>query len=140
MSEQKETPVTKINSGRCRIVSKWKTNEPISQHEGETDLQSGASQVPLNLLSTSQGQAAFPDSVYLLASVIFQNSHQEKPAGRQLVRYGEGKGLPLPQVKDEMLRPAYELAFNTLICKRLLMQVVFLINACLRMHKANHAF
>uniref|UniRef100_A0A3Q2Z2L5 NOL1/NOP2/NSUN 5/7 ferredoxin-like domain-containing protein n=1 Tax=Hippocampus comes TaxID=109280 RepID=A0A3Q2Z2L5_HIPCM len=77
----------------------------------------GASQVPLNLVSTSQGHAAFPDSVYLLASVIFQNSHQEKPAGRQLVRYGEGKELPLPQVEDEMLRPAYELAFNTLILK-----------------------
>ncbi|XP_019730457.1 putative methyltransferase NSUN7 [Hippocampus comes] len=124
MSEQKETPVTKANSGRCHIVSKWKTNEPISQHEGETDLQSGASQVPLNLVSTSQGHAAFPDSVYLLASVIFQNSHQEKPAGRQLVRYGEGKELPLPQVEDEMLRPAYELAFNTLIYQELLEDVI----------------
>ncbi len=70
------------------------------------------------LQTTSQGQLGFPDRVYLLASVIFQNNHLEKPAAHRLVNYGKERGLPLPEVKDEgMHRTAYELAFNTLKCE-----------------------
>lgn len=72
---------------------------------------------PPELLTTSQGQLGFPDRVYLLASVIFQNNHLEKLASHRLVNYGKEKGLPLPEVKDEMQHTAYELAFNTLKCK-----------------------
>lgn len=70
------------------------------------------------LQTTGQGQLGFPDRVYLLASVIFQNNHLEKPAAHRLVNYGKERGLPLPEVKDEgMQRTAYELAFNTLKCE-----------------------
>ncbi|XP_077433868.1 putative methyltransferase NSUN7 [Vanacampus margaritifer] len=126
MSEQtqKETTVTKVNSGQCCIASKWKTKKPVSQHDGDPDPHDGDPQSLPELLSTNQGQSAFSDDVYLLASVIFQNSHQEKPAARQLVRYGEERGLPLPKVKDEMLRPAYELAFNAMRYQELLEDVI----------------
>ncbi|XP_077388524.1 putative methyltransferase NSUN7 isoform X2 [Festucalex cinctus] len=117
LQTQKETTLTKLNSGQCCIASKWKTKKPVSQHDGDPD-------PLLEPPSTSQGQSAFSDGVYLLASVIFQNSHQEKPAARQLVRYGGGRGLPLPQVKDEMLRPAYELAFNALRYQELFEDVI----------------
>lgn len=67
---------------------------------------------------TSQSQQGFPDRVYLLASVIFQNNHLEKPAAQRLVNYSTDKQLPLPKVKyEEIQRAAYELAFNTLKCK-----------------------
>ncbi|XP_049609094.1 putative methyltransferase NSUN7 [Syngnathus scovelli] len=126
MSEQtqKETIMTKVNRARFHIALKWETKNPVSQHAGVPKPHIGESQSHLNLLNTSQSQSAFPDSVYLLASVIFQNSHHEKPACHQLVKYGEGRGLPLPQVKDEMLRPAYELAFNTLRYQELLEDVI----------------
>lgn len=68
--------------------------------------------------ATGQGQLGFPDRVYLLASIIFQNNHLEKPAAHRLVNYGKERGLSLPEVKDEdMQRTAYELAFNTLKCE-----------------------
>uniref|UniRef100_A0A3Q3E1Y1 NOP2/Sun RNA methyltransferase family member 7 n=1 Tax=Labrus bergylta TaxID=56723 RepID=A0A3Q3E1Y1_9LABR len=71
--------------------------------------------VPADLQTIGEGQLGFPDRVYLLASVIFQNNHLEKPAAQRLVNYGKERGLPLPVVKDEeMQRTAYELAFNTL--------------------------
>lgn len=70
------------------------------------------------LQTTGQAQVGFPDRVYMLASVIFQNNHLEKPAARRVVNYGEERGLPLPEVKDEeMQRTAYELAFSTLKCE-----------------------
>lgn len=70
------------------------------------------------LQTTGQGQLGFPDRVYLLASVIFQNTHVEKPAAHRLVSYGKQRGLPLPEVKgEEMQRAAYELAFSTLKCE-----------------------
>lgn len=70
--------------------------------------------------TTCQSQQGFPDRVYLLASVIFQNNHLEKPASQRLVNYSPDRGLPLPKVKyEEMQRAAYELAFNTLKCKYL---------------------
>lgn len=72
---------------------------------------------PPELLTTIQGQLGFPDRVYLLASVIFQNNHLEKPVSQRLVNYGKDRGLPLPVLKDEMQRASYELAFNTLKCK-----------------------
>ncbi|KAM8909771.1 putative methyltransferase NSUN7 isoform 2-T3 [Spinachia spinachia] len=68
--------------------------------------------------TTGKGQLGFHDRVYLLASVIFQNNHLEKPAALRLVNYGKGRGLPLPRVKDEENQhAAYELAFNTLKLK-----------------------
>lgn len=68
--------------------------------------------------TTGQGQPGLPDRVYLLASVIFQNNHLEKPAAHRLVNFGTERRLPLPEVKGvEMQRTAYELAFNTLKCE-----------------------
>ncbi|XP_037531522.1 putative methyltransferase NSUN7 [Nematolebias whitei] len=70
---------------------------------------------------TSRSQQGFPDRVYLLASVIFQNNHLEKPAAQRLVNYSTDRRLPLPKVKyEEMQRTAYELAFNTLKYQELL--------------------
>lgn len=68
--------------------------------------------------TTGQVQASFPDRVYLLASVIFQNNHLEKPGAHRLGNFGNERGLPLPEVKGvEMQRTAYELAFSTLKCE-----------------------
>ncbi|XP_057705652.1 putative methyltransferase NSUN7 [Corythoichthys intestinalis] len=93
----------------------------VPKHEDEPDDQNRDSQP----LTSSQVHAAFSDSAYLLASVIFQNSRREKPAAtRQLVRYGQERELPLPPVKDEMRRPAFELAFNTLRYQELLEDVI----------------
>uniref|UniRef100_A0A8C3A3A1 NOL1/NOP2/NSUN 5/7 ferredoxin-like domain-containing protein n=1 Tax=Cyclopterus lumpus TaxID=8103 RepID=A0A8C3A3A1_CYCLU len=79
--------------------------------------------------SRTLGQLGFPDIIYLLASVIFQNNHREKPAAHRLVNYGKERGLPLPQVKDEkMQRTAYELAFNTLKYQELLEDIM--IDSC----------
>lgn len=73
---------------------------------------------PPELQAAGQGQLCFSDKVYLLASVIFQNNHLEKPAAQQLVNYGKGRGIPLPEIKDEeKQRAAYELAFSTFKCK-----------------------
>ncbi|TMS17702.1 Putative methyltransferase NSUN7 [Larimichthys crocea] len=71
--------------------------------------------IPPELQMNSQGQPGFSDRVFLLASVVFQNIHLEKPAARCLVNYGKKRGLPLPEFTDEeMRRTAYELTFNTL--------------------------
>lgn len=68
--------------------------------------------------SPGPGQEGFPDGVYLLASVIFQNDHLERPAERCKVNYGKDRELPLPEVKgDEMRQAAYQLAFETLKCE-----------------------
>lgn len=68
--------------------------------------------------TTGQGQPGFPDGVYLLASIIFQNNHLEKPGAHRLVNFGNERGLPLPEVKGvEMQRTSYQLAFNTLKCE-----------------------
>lgn len=80
------------------------------------------STVPASLLypelqATSQEHLGFPDRTYLLASVIFQNVHPEKPPARKLVNYGNRRRLPLPAVKIKERQPSYELAFNTLKCK-----------------------
>lgn len=74
--------------------------------------------IPPELQMNSQGQPGFSDRVFLLASVVFQNIHLEKPAARCLVNYGKKRGLPLPEFTDEeMRRTAYELTFNTLKCE-----------------------
>nr|XP_061793335.1 putative methyltransferase NSUN7 [Nerophis lumbriciformis] len=120
MSEhtQKET---KVKSGSGGPVPEWKMKKLVPKHEDEPDDQNRDSQP----LTSSQVHAAFSDSAYLLASVIFQNSRREKPAAtRQLVRYGQERELPLPPVKDEMRRPAFELAFNTLRYQELLEDVI----------------
>lgn len=67
--------------------------------------------------ATSKGHLGCPDRIYLLASVIFQNIHPEKPASQRFVNYGDKRRLPLPEVKSEERPAAYELAFNTLKCK-----------------------
>lgn len=65
----------------------------------------------------SQSHQGLPDRIYLLASVIFQNLHPEKPVARKLVNYGNKRRLPLPEVKVEERPSSYELAFDALICK-----------------------
>lgn len=70
--------------------------------------------LPLKLISNNQ--VGFSDRVYWLASVLFQNNYPEKPAAHQVVSYGQERGVPLPELKDED-HAAYELAFNTLKCK-----------------------
>ncbi|KAM9356736.1 putative methyltransferase NSUN7 [Symphorus nematophorus] len=85
--------------------------------------------ISLEVQTTGQGQLGFPDRIYLLASVIFQNNHLEKPATHRLVNYGKERGLPLPEVKDEdMQRTAYELAFNALKYQELLEDIM--IDSC----------
>lgn len=76
-----------------------------------------------------QSQLGLPDRVYLLASVIFQNSHREKPAAHRLVNYGNERGLKLPEVEnEEMQQAAYELAFSTLKYQELLEDIM--IDSC----------
>lgn len=80
----------------------------------------GAVPAPLacpEVQAQSQCHQELPDRIYLLASVIFQNLHPEKPAMRKLVNYGNKRRLPLPEVKVEERPSSYELAFNTLKCK-----------------------
>ncbi|KAJ8015379.1 hypothetical protein DPEC_G00025520 [Dallia pectoralis] len=78
---------------------------------------------------TDLGHMGFPDPVYLLAAVIFQNTHLKKPASHQLVSYGKRVGLTLPEIKDEAIqRTAYELAFNTLKYQELLEDIM--IESC----------
>ncbi|XP_054649078.1 putative methyltransferase NSUN7 [Dunckerocampus dactyliophorus] len=132
MSEptQGEKIVKKVIPVRCRNSSKLKTKPSLLQDEDpsppcDPHPYNGDPQPPQEeLLTTGQSHAAFSDSVYLLASVIFQNHHQEKPASRQLVKYGKERGLLLPHVEEEMRRPAYELAFNALKYQELLEDII----------------
>ncbi|CAJ1058511.1 putative methyltransferase NSUN7 [Xyrichtys novacula] len=104
--------------------TKSKDQTPVDNPAGNDD-----PAVPADIQTTSEGQLGFPDRVYLLASVIFQNNHQEKPAAQQLVNYGKERGLPVPAVKEEkMQRAAYELAFNTLKYQELLEDIM--IDSC----------
>uniref|UniRef100_A0A3P8T8Q3 NOP2/Sun RNA methyltransferase family member 7 n=1 Tax=Amphiprion percula TaxID=161767 RepID=A0A3P8T8Q3_AMPPE len=112
-------------SGRLNHSSTCKTKKSVSQIRGSTDptpphypADGGVPSCPPEPQITSQNQPGFPDRVYLLASVIFQNCHREKPAARRLVNYGNKRGLKLPEVKDQKMQQAgYELAFSTLKCK-----------------------
>lgn len=75
-------------------------------------------EVDQELWSPEPGQEGFPDGVYLLASVIFQNDRLERPDDCCKVNYGKDRELPLPEVKgEEMQQAAYQLAFDTLKCK-----------------------
>uniref|UniRef100_A0A3B4ZWN7 NOP2/Sun RNA methyltransferase family member 7 n=1 Tax=Stegastes partitus TaxID=144197 RepID=A0A3B4ZWN7_9TELE len=118
-------PKKKRIHGRLIRPSTCETKKSGSQITSSTDLtppddpaDSGNPACPPEPQITGQYCLGFPDTVYLLASVIFQNSHQEKPAAHRLVNYGEKRGLELPKVKNaKMQRAAYELAFRTLTCK-----------------------
>lgn len=114
------------NSGaRHQCPSKVKTKKSVSQTTSSKDLiqlddeaKSDSAAAPPEPQVALQSQQGFPDRVYLLASVIFQNNHLEKPTARRLVNYGNARGLLLPGVRDEEeQRAAYELAFSTLKCK-----------------------
>ncbi|KAL0974087.1 hypothetical protein UPYG_G00215230 [Umbra pygmaea] len=84
---------------------------------------------PLELPTPDEVNSGFSDPVYLLAAVIFQNSHLMKPAAHQLVSYGRRMELPLPGVRDEASQQsAYELAFNTLRYQELLEDIM--IDSC----------
>lgn len=87
---------------------------PLEQPSTST---TSASVAHPELPAISQGHPGCPDRIYLLASVIFQNVHPETPPSRKSVNYGNKRRLPLPEVKSEERRTAYELAFNTLKCK-----------------------
>lgn len=108
---------------RCPFTDK--TQKSVSHIASSKDLiqlddeaESDTSAAPPQPHITIQSCQGFPDRVYLLASVIYQNNHLEKPAAQRLVSYGKERGLRLPEVKDEeMHRAAYELAFSTLKCK-----------------------
>ncbi|KAM7389730.1 hypothetical protein PAMP_023690 [Pampus punctatissimus] len=121
--------------GRPHRPSTCKTKKAGSQITNTKDLTSlddppvgDVPAAPPELQTSSQDELGFPDRVYLLASVIFQNNHLEKLAAHRLVNYGKERGLPLPEVKDEMQRKAYELAFNTLKYQELLEDIM--IDSC----------
>lgn len=121
MVKNKNRPI----GARPNRSSTCKKKRADSQIKSNTDLatldEPANSNIPAvfpEFQTNGQGQLGFPDRVYLLASVIFQNNHLEKPAAHRLVNYGKERGLPLPEAKgEEMQRTAYELAFNTLKCE-----------------------
>ncbi|XP_037635167.1 putative methyltransferase NSUN7 isoform X1 [Sebastes umbrosus] len=128
--------MTDKNIGRCPSrSSKCKTEKAGSQIASSKDLKpldeltnSDIPAVSPEFLTTGQAQLGFPDRVYLLASVIFQNNYLEKPVHRT-VNYGKERRLPLPEVKDEeMQRAAYELVFNTFKYQELLEEII--IDSC----------
>ncbi|XP_013764278.1 putative methyltransferase NSUN7 isoform X3 [Pundamilia nyererei] len=122
--------------GRHRFPFTDKTQKSVSHIASSKDLiqlddeaESDISAAPPQPHITIQSCQGFPDRVYLLASVIYQNNHLEKPAAQRLVSYGKERGLRLPEVKDEeMHRAAYELAFSTLKYQELLEDMM--IDSC----------
>lgn len=100
---------------RADIHAVVKTNPGLREHPSTST--TSASVAYPEVQATSQGHPGCPDRIYLLASVIFQNVHPEKPASRRFVNYGNKRRLPLPEVRSEERRAAYELAFNTLKCE-----------------------
>lgn len=122
--------------GRHRCPFTDKTQKSVSHIASSKDLiqlddeaESDTSAAPPQPHITIQSWQGFPDRVYLLASVIYQNNHLEKPAAQRLVSYGKERGLRLPEVKDEeMHRAAYELAFSTLKYQELLEDMM--IDSC----------
>uniref|UniRef100_A0A3Q1GQF3 NOP2/Sun RNA methyltransferase family member 7 n=1 Tax=Acanthochromis polyacanthus TaxID=80966 RepID=A0A3Q1GQF3_9TELE len=123
-------------SGRLNRSSTCKTKKSGSQIQCNTDptpphnpADGGVPSCPPEPPITSQDQTRLPDRVYLLASVIFQNCHREKPAARRLVNYGKERGLKLPEVKNQKMQQAgYELAFKTLKYQELLEDIM--IDSC----------
>ncbi|XP_030595490.1 putative methyltransferase NSUN7 [Archocentrus centrarchus] len=121
------------NSRRLhKCPSQNKTKKSVSQITSSKDLiqlddqaESDNTAAPPEPQITIQSQRGFPDRVYLLASVIFQNNHLKKPTAHQLVNYGSERELPLPEVRDEEeQRAAYELAFSTLKYQELLEDIM----------------
>ncbi|XP_041846180.1 putative methyltransferase NSUN7 isoform X2 [Melanotaenia boesemani] len=99
------------------------SSKDLTLQEDPADNDTPASPSEPNI--TSKHQLGFPDRIYLLASVIFQNNYLEKPAAHRLVNYGKDRGLPLPELKDkEMQRSAYELAFSALKYQELLEDIM----------------
>lgn len=118
--------MVKKNTGHSRRSSISKTVggsqisslKDLSLLDGSGLGQEETPELPPEPPTPDEGHLGFPDPVYLLAAVIFQNTHLEKPAAHRLVSYGKRAGLPLPEAKDEAhQRSSYELAFNTLKCK-----------------------
>ncbi|XP_034545856.1 putative methyltransferase NSUN7 [Notolabrus celidotus] len=119
---------------RSSVGKTKKTGFPSANSEEQTPLDTPAGKdcpaASADRQTTAEGQLGFPDRVYLLASIIFQNHHLEKPPAQRLVNYGKERGLPVPAVKDEETqRTAYELAFNTLKYQELLEDIM--IDSCL---------
>ncbi|KAM9375999.1 putative methyltransferase NSUN7 [Pholidichthys leucotaenia] len=86
---------------------------------------SGTPAAPLEPQITGHTWQGFPDRVYLLAAILFQNNHLVKHPAYRLVNYGAKRGIPLPGVKDAgMQHAAYELAFNTLKYQELLEDIM----------------
>ncbi|XP_074530609.1 putative methyltransferase NSUN7 [Halichoeres trimaculatus] len=130
MMKNKNTAGRSTRSSVCKTK---KTGSRSANSKAQTPLDNPAGEddpaAPADLQSTAEGQLGFPDRVYLLASIIFQNNHLEKPAAQRLVNYGNERGLPVPAVRDEeMQRRAYELAFNTLKYQELLEDIM--IDSC----------
>lgn len=124
MSPNKTRRLRKRSSKQTRADTQAvvKTNPgPLEQPSTST---TSASVAHPQLWATCQGRLGYPDRIYLLASVIFQNVRPEKSASQIYVNYGNKRRLPLPQVKSEEQHAAYELAFNTLKCKCKLLMIV----------------
>uniref|UniRef100_UPI0037E71106 putative methyltransferase NSUN7 n=1 Tax=Semicossyphus pulcher TaxID=241346 RepID=UPI0037E71106 len=130
MVKNKNIPGWPNRSSTCKTKkAAFKSANSKDQTPLDNPAGDGAPAVPAELQTTGQAQLGFADTVYLLASVIFQNIHLEKPAAQRLVNYGIERGLPLPEVKDEdMQRAAYELAFNTLKYQELLEDIM--VDSC----------
>ncbi|XP_061581211.1 putative methyltransferase NSUN7 isoform X2 [Cololabis saira] len=131
----------KIKKKKEKLSFTRKTKKAGSQAESEKDVSPlkdaadgkapGAGPGPR---TTSHRLHGFHDSVYLLASVIFQNNHQEKPPAQRMVNYGKVRGHPLPQVKDkETKRSAFELAFSALKYQELLEGTM--IDSCIHLSR-----
>ncbi|XP_031653103.1 putative methyltransferase NSUN7 [Oncorhynchus kisutch] len=129
--------MVKKNTGHSRRSSISKTAggsqisslKDLSLLDGSGLGQEETPELPPEPPTPDESHLGFPDPVYLLAAVIFQNTHLEKPAAHRLVSYGKRAGLPLPEAKDEAYqRSSYELAFNTLKYQELLEDIM--IDSC----------
>uniref|UniRef100_A0A672F4G9 NOL1/NOP2/NSUN 5/7 ferredoxin-like domain-containing protein n=1 Tax=Salarias fasciatus TaxID=181472 RepID=A0A672F4G9_SALFA len=105
------------------LIKSSKDSKDLAVVDEQADSRTPAA--PPEPQTTSESHLGFPDTVYLLASVVFQNHHLEKVAAHRLVNYGKERGLSLPEVKDEVMQcTAHELAFNTLKYQELLEDIM----------------
>ncbi|CAN9514973.1 unnamed protein product [Ophioblennius macclurei] len=105
------------------LIKSSKDSKDLALVRQRADSQTPAA--PPEPQTTNESHLGFPDTVYRLASVVFQNHHLEKVAAHRLVNYGKERGLSLPDVKDEVMQcSAHELAFNTLKYQELLEDIM----------------
>lgn len=77
-------------------------------------------------LNTFSPSSSFPhsplsDQAYLQAAAVFQQLRPEKTVAQQLLHYGKKTDKPQAESRDKATqRQAYQLAFNTLKCTKLI--------------------